>query len=129
MKKYYPDFEGEGLSKENLFDAVNNGKKYDDKLFQKYLSRMNKLAEEFLNLSEMRNESSNKEINVLYQLSKRKLNEVYSRRLKEFEMTLEHDTKLSDEFYYIKHKLAKVKYNHYSSGSYLYVHKKITGFL
>ena len=124
LKKYYPNFEGEGLSKQNLFEAVKKGMKYDDKLLQKYFSRMNKLAEEYLNLTEMRNEYNSKEINVIYQLSKRNLNEVYSRRLNEFEIYLDSKSKLNDEYYFVRHKLSKIKYNHSSSGNLVYLHKK-----
>ena len=43
LKKYYPQFSDNILTKEYLFEIVNPGKKYDDMLFRKYLSRMNKL--------------------------------------------------------------------------------------
>ena len=114
LKNHYPDFVNKDLSKEYLFGIINKGKKYDDKLFQKYLSRLNKLAEDFLNLIQMRTDSCSKEINVLYQLSKRDLNEVYSRRLNEFEKTMENDIKLTEDYFLIKHKLCEIKYYHNS---------------
>ena len=58
------------LTKEYLFEIVNPGKKYDDSLFQKYLSRMNKLAEEYLSILELRNDKNDKELKILCQLSK-----------------------------------------------------------
>ena len=50
LKKYYPKFSDRKITKEFLFGIVNKGKSYDDKLFRKYLSRLNKLAEEYLTL-------------------------------------------------------------------------------
>lgn len=123
LKNHYPEFNDTVLSKEYLFTLVNKGKKYDDRLFQKYLSRLNKLAEEFLNLAEMKADKNFREINILNQLSKRELNDVYSRKINEFEKTYE-KTKLNEDYYYILHKLSIIKYNHYSSENYSHLHKK-----
>lgn len=110
LKKFYPEFSDKILTKENLFEIINPGKNYDDRLFQKYLSRMNKLSEEYLSILEFRNDHNDKELKILFQLSKRDLKEVYSRKLNEYEKDLEKNSKLDENYYYFKHKLADIKY-------------------
>lgn len=117
LKNYYPEFTDNILTKEFLFEVINPGKKYDDSLFQKYLSRINKLAEEYLGIIESRNDHYKKEIKILYQLSKRDLREIYSRKLKEFEKEMELNFKLDEFYYLIKHNLSEVKYYHKSRGN------------
>jgi hypothetical protein len=87
---------------------VNPGKKYDDMLFQKYLSRMNKLAEEYLSILELRNDQNDKDLKILYQLSKRDLKEVYSRKLNEVEKNFDENSKIDENFYLFKHKLSEI---------------------
>ncbi|MFZ1320705.1 MAG: hypothetical protein WAT71_04040 [Ignavibacteria bacterium] len=88
LKKYYPEFENKELTKEYLFSFAGKGKKYNDTLFRKYLSRMNKLAEEYLNIVQMRTDKFDREINILQQLSKRDLKEVYTKKLKSVKNSL-----------------------------------------
>lgn len=117
LKKFYPQFADNSLTKEYLFEIVNPGKKYDDMLFQKYLSRLNKLAEEYLSILELRNDQNDMELKILYQLSKRDLKEVYSRKLKEVEKDLENNTKLDENYYLLKHRLSDIKYYHKARGN------------
>ena len=85
LKKYYPLFTDKNLTKEHLFSAANSGISYDDQLFRKYLSRITKLAEEYLNILQMREEEFKKDYNVLLQLSSRNISEIYTRKIKEVE--------------------------------------------
>ena len=110
LKKFYPQFADKLLTKEYLFEIVNPGKKYDDMLFQKYLSRMNKLAEEYLSILELRKDQNDKDLKILYQLSKRDLKDVYSRKLNEVEKNFNENLKIDDNFYLLKHKLSDIKY-------------------
>ncbi|MBL8007686.1 MAG: hypothetical protein JNJ56_09150 [Ignavibacteria bacterium] len=117
LKKYYPDFSDKKLTKKYLFEIINPGKKYDDKLFQKYLSLLNKLSEEYLSILELRNDVNDRELKVLYQLSKRDLSDVYSRKLNEFENILETKSKIDDVYYLSKHRLSEIKFYHKSRGN------------
>ena len=62
-----------------MFSAVNGGNGYDDKLFRKYFSLINKLAEEYLNVLQIRKDNEKRELNILEQLSKHDLNDVFSK--------------------------------------------------
>lgn len=112
LKKYYPLFEDNNITKEYLFQAVNKGKKYDDKLFRKYLSRLSKLAEEYFNILQMRLEKESTDFNILRQLSARDLNDVYAKKLNEVEKAFEKNDKIDADTYFNKHLLYTIKYNH-----------------
>lgn len=111
LKKYYPDFEDISLSKENLFSIASNKRKYDDRLFRKYLSRINKLAEEYLNVIQMRSEPYRMDINILDQLYNRELNEVFDKKLKAAENAIKKNGRLDSNYYQILHQLSTFKYN------------------
>ena len=110
LKKYYPQFSDNILTKEYLFEIVNPGKKYDDMLFRKYLSRMNKLAEEYLCILELRNDKNYLDLKILYQLTKRDLKDIYSRKLNEVEKIFDKNLKIDENYYLLKHKLSDIKY-------------------
>lgn len=114
LKKYYPQFSNKLITKEYLFQIVNKGKEYDDKLFRKYLSRLNKLGEEYMSILQMRIDNGRKDLNVLIQLSKRDLNEAYLRKLKEVEKSIKNENKINVDDFLMKHHLYTVKCNHES---------------
>lgn len=116
IKKYYPDFSANNITKEYLFQIVNKGKKYDDKVFRKYLSRLNKLAEEYLNILQMRSEKYKRELNVLFQLSKRDINDVYLRKVKEIKKSFAVDNKLDGDKFLLKHFFSTIRYDHETTG-------------
>ncbi len=111
LKKYYPHYSDKNITKEYLFQIVNKVKKYDDKLFRKYLSRLNKLAEEYLNILQTRQEYGKKDVNILLQLSKRDVYDVYARKLKEIEKSIEKEYKIDCDTFLLKHQLYIIKYN------------------
>ncbi len=112
LRNYYPEFDGKILTKEYLFSRVNKGKKYEDKLFRKYLSRLNKLAEEYLNIIQMRSETDKKDLNVLNQLSTRGINSAFDKKLNEVEKSFEKNDKIDADRLFLKHSLSSIKYNH-----------------
>lgn len=117
LKNFYPQFSNKMLTKEYLFEIINPGEKYDDIRFQKYMSRMNKLAEEYFSIIELHKDNNDKELKVLLQLSKRDLKEVYSRKLKEFEINFDKNNKIDENYYLLKHKLSDLKYFHRARGN------------
>ena len=122
LKKFYPEFSDKILTKEYLFSVVNKGRKYDDKIFRKYLSHINKLAKEYLNIVQIRSEKNKIELNVLTQLSKRDLNEVYSRKLKDVEKSFSREIDAENSL--LKHQLYTIKYNHKSAQNIINSHSE-----
>lgn len=111
LKKFYPQFEDTILTKEYLFNIVNKGKKFDDKLTRKYFSRLYKLAEEYLNILQVNSERGNREINVLLQLSYRDAADIYKKKLNETEKFFNKDHRIDVDNFLLKFKLGTVKYN------------------
>lgn len=109
LKKHYPNFNDRRISKKLLFSVVNKGKEYDDKLFRKYISLLNKLAEEYLGMLHCRSEKIRKELDILSELSKRDLKENYKRKLKDTEKLLE-QSKIDPHNFFLKHRLNDIKY-------------------
>jgi hypothetical protein len=110
LKKYYPLFTDKKLSKEHLFSAANRGISYDDQLLRKYLSRITKLAEEYLNILQMRKEEYKKDYNVLLQLSSRNIKEIYTRKIKEVEKRFDNFQHIETEHILHKHFFSALKY-------------------
>lgn len=113
LKKYYPSFEDAILSKEYLFNLVNKGVKYDDMLFRKYLSRLYKLAEEYLNVIQVNSESGKKEINILIQLTNRRANDIFSKKLNETEKVFKKKNRIDVDDFLLRFMLEVVKYNNF----------------
>ena len=118
LKKYYPGFTDNRITKEYLFSIVSRGNKYDDKLFRKHLSLISKLAEEYLNVLQMRKDSDKKELNILEQLSKRDLNDVFTKKLKEVEKAFGKRNKLDPDNFIIMQQLNIVRTSHRFSQNY-----------
>ncbi len=114
LKKYYPDFSDNKITKETIFFSIIKGKKYDDLLFRKYLSMLNILAEEFLSVIHIRNDSGKRDLNILHELSVRNVNDEYDKRLKIFEKKIAKEYKIDGGNYLRLHELSILKYNHKS---------------
>ncbi|MBK8553880.1 MAG: hypothetical protein IPL53_23650 [Ignavibacteria bacterium] len=105
LKKHHPKFSDSKLTKEFLFNSVNKGEKYNDLVFQKYMSRLNKLSEEYLNILNTRAEPHRFEFNILNQLSKLGVGDIYKRKLKEIEKSINEESKIDSDYFLLKHHL------------------------
>lgn len=112
LKKYHPHFSDEKITKEKLLSIATGGKKYDDKLFRKYLSLLYKHAEDYLYLLDSRSFSLEKDIKILGQLSKRDIKDAFERKLNSIEKTLSEKTQIDVSDYYLYHVLSILKQNH-----------------
>ena len=117
LKKYYPEFNNKKLTKENLFSKVNNEKRYDDVLFRKYISNLTKLAEEYLNVIEIRLQKEKGDLNILNQLFRRNLIELLEKKIKIIEKRYKYNNDFYEDYYFNKHILHKIKYNNYSANN------------
>jgi hypothetical protein len=125
LKKYYPLFTDKNLTKEHLFSAANSGISYDDQLFRKYLSRITKLAEEYLNILQMREEEFKKDYNVLLQLSSRNISEIYTRKMKEVEKRFDNFQQFEVEQILHKHFFSALKYELLNKDNQLKPHNEL----
>ena len=102
LKKYYPGFCDQRLTKKYLFNIVNKGVKYNDNLFRKYFSLLYKLSEEYLNILEIRKSDKSFDLNVLRQISARNTDSIFNKKLKEIKKKNDKEKKTdSEDFYYL----------------------------
>ena len=67
------------------------------------MSRLNKLSEEYLNILNTRAEPHRFEFNILNQLSKLGVGDIYKRKLKEIEKSIKKKTKIDSDYFLLKH--------------------------
>jgi hypothetical protein len=109
LKKYYPSFEGKSFTKENIFQNLYPGEKYNAALMDKIFSRAAILAEKFLlQLAFNKNEFMR---NILHakEYSERKLEKHYLKKIKDTEELLEDQSAYSVEFFENKKTLEIIK--------------------
>ncbi len=140
LKKSYPDFSDKSVTKEKLFSAVKQDRRYDDKMFRKYLSRLNQLAEEYLKIMHSRVDPFTSELNILNEYSSRNLAGLYGRKLKVLENLVSSGGQIDGRKFLYGHLLGVVKFNHKSrtdhpepsyqelADTYFYLHQYFTLF-
>lgn len=119
LKKFYPDFENEKLTKEYLFSFAGNGKYYNDILFRKYISRLNKLAEEYLNVLHMRSKPHKMDINILEEFSNKDLDDVFKKKLNAVEKSVKNNGLMDADYFHMMFQLSRIRYNQDTNDNYI----------
>ncbi|HEY3250869.1 MAG TPA: hypothetical protein VGK25_07095, partial [Ignavibacteria bacterium] len=82
LKKFYPAFSQKNFTKENLYQKLFPGKKYNDGTMRKLLSSLQSLAEEYLaNTRFMRNQTFQKRLALMQRLDEKKLDVLFKQQL------------------------------------------------
>lgn len=89
IKKYHPDFEGSGVSKESLYKKLFAGEKYNDQVMRNLSSQLLKLSKEFLSIESYIKENDTKELVLLNELKDRNLDSLYNSDFKSLSEKLE----------------------------------------
>lgn len=79
LKKHYPDFNPDKLTREKIYSVLYPGKKFKDTVIFTITSGLYKLAKEFLSDIEIRNSKSLKELLINHQFHKRGLTDIFHR--------------------------------------------------
>jgi hypothetical protein len=113
IRKNFSTGGGFNLTKEDLYDRLYPGKKYNDIVMRILMSDLLKLAEEFLAQVNYSTSFIFSKWHLLKQLQIRRLDSLFMKNLKETEKMLE-DQQLGREFYYYyKHAIESIKNNFY----------------
>lgn len=115
LKKYHPDFSDSEISKQLLFRLATKKNKYNDKLFRKYLSLINKLAEEYLFILNSRSNLPAKEIKILEQMSQRNTDDAYKRKLNSLKKLFSNKKIIDLSDFYLLHNLFVIEHNYNNS--------------
>lgn len=109
FKKFYPDFERDDFSKENLFNKIYPGKKYNDTNVRVNLSELLKLAEKFLSYKNYRSNEFESSLSLARESYKRSLGKFEERYLKNCEKILSERQFLDESYFYDKFTLENTK--------------------
>lgn len=97
-----------------LYAAVNPGKKYDDNLFRKYMSKLALLAEEFLGIQEALNNRNKRLTNILYGLANKDCQDSLKRYFQKLRTAYSSEKELDHTDFLAKHLQSIVMYNYYA---------------
>lgn len=113
VRKFYPLFESEELSKEALFIKVYRNEKYSEELMRKLISNLIKLSKEFITQEKLKELKYYKSNFMLNGLLDRKLTGAFVKKYEVTEKEFHRENKIDENFYSILHKLqvSKIYYN------------------
>lgn len=107
IKKYYPGFEDEKFTKQNIFRAIYPKEKYNDARMRKLTSETMKLAQDYLGVKSFLNDEQAKGHYILTELKERNADTLFETKVKDLSRDLE-KSKIKDYHYYgEKHKLTE----------------------
>ena len=110
---FYPDFDSEDFTEENVFKRVFGGEKFDYFKIKNILSDLFQLAISFLKNISGESKAYEKEIDLLSELHERKLDLIYSQREKRVSGYLNNSLIKDETYYYLRHHLGKINTSHY----------------
>ncbi len=109
LKEHYPDFSKDSFTKENLYQKIYPGKKYNDTNVRVNLSALLKLAETYLAYKNFRTNDFESSLLLAKDSYKRSLPKFEERYLKNCESVLSEITFLDENYFYDKFTLENVK--------------------
>lgn len=109
LKKYYPEFDAEKISKEKIYNKLFNRKEYNEQVMKNLTSELNKLCKEFLAMEFSRKDVFENKLNLLKQLIHRNADPVFNTELKIFESELKQISQLSERNFYYLYQLEDTK--------------------
>ncbi|HEY3251380.1 MAG TPA: hypothetical protein VGK25_09715, partial [Ignavibacteria bacterium] len=110
--KYYPSFEEEHVSKENVYSKIFHKAEYNDGFMRTVIFNLFSLTQEYLKQVSLKNNSARGALMLLDELNKRKIEKVLSKSFGQTEKSVEALKDNSGEYYYYKHVFETLKQNH-----------------
>jgi hypothetical protein len=115
LKKHYPKFKPNALKQEKLFDKLFPGRKYNDGTMRNLFSELITHAENFLVLTDYKEDEFDYSKRLLNQYNKRELDKLFKINIKRAFKALD-GIKVKDEnYFYKKYVLETLKYEFYST--------------
>jgi hypothetical protein len=100
IRKYYPEFNSEQLTKENIYKQLYPEKKYNDLMMRILISDCIKLAEEYLIQKRLSKDKNSENLLFLKELSSRNLESLFNSQLKRI-LKNKNDLKYSNEIRFL----------------------------
>ena len=114
LRKYHPDFSNKKLNSKMLFKSVNPEKVFNSVLFRKYVSSLTKLAEQYLSISKLSEDSYRMKLILLQLYDQAGLESLFMK--KEKSLTESENKKSLVNAPYIENRIwhSEIRYNYYS---------------
>ncbi|MBX7042859.1 MAG: hypothetical protein K1X85_08145 [Ignavibacteria bacterium] len=109
LKKGYPDFSEEKITKEILYRKLFGEKEYNEQVMKNLISDLNRLCRDFLTVEITRADSFENRLNFLRQMIMRKTDPVFFSELKNFETELKKTSEISERNFYYLYQLEEAK--------------------
>lgn len=111
LKKYYPEFDDDNLTSENIYKKIYPGRKFNKQVMWNQVSGLEKLAIEFLLQTALKTNSVEKYIILIDELSKRQLDKQVLREIDRTEKQIS-SVKLGKEYFHLNFnvEVSKVEY-------------------
>lgn len=110
---FYPGFDKEGFTEENIYSRAFNGEKFDYFKIKNIISDIYQLAVSFMKLRAVEKKQYENEIDLLNELHDRKLDIIYGQREKKVSEHLNNSLIKDEAYYYLRHHLGKINTSHY----------------
>lgn len=110
LKKFYPDFDDNKITKEYFFSKLNPGKKYDSDIVDFFNSHLFNLAKEFSALTYVKDDNFFYRYHLLRSLDKRNADSLYEREFRNAEDYL-NENSLSEDIFHQKGMLEELRIN------------------
>lgn len=109
LKKSYPDFPADKISKEMLYWKLFGEKEYNEQVIKNLTSDLNRLCKDFLTVEITRADSFENRLNFLRQMILRKTDPVFFSELRNFETELKKTSEISERNFYYLYQLEEAK--------------------
>jgi hypothetical protein len=113
--KYYPEFDHNDFTKENLFAKLYGEKPYNDDLMRNMISRLNKLLEQYLAFISYEKDTFSQKYRLLEELSQRGQGKLFMQNLKDIERLSEQAEVIDLHIFQQRYFLSYLSLNHFFS--------------
>ena len=111
LKKYYPDFRSEDLTKENIYKRLYKGKPYNDGVLRNQMSELYRLSLKFLGTEAFNRDSIEFKIKVSRELLLRGLQKTFKNFYDDIKREYEKDELIENEYNYFYRALLDEQYD------------------
>ena len=111
LKKFYPGFDNDKLTKVNIFHLLYPGKTYRDNVMRRVISNLKLLAEKYLSYKEYADKNTEVGLNLLISYNKRGLNTLFQKEIDFLKEKIDTSGGIDSEYFLNKLNLVKIEYD------------------
>lgn len=113
LKKMYPEFSQEKISKDKIYNTLFPGKKFNEQVMKNLITDLNRHCRDFLEIELYGHDKFERKINLLKQLIDKKNDTAFLAELKILESDLSKQSELSEKNFYYMYLLEDLKISYH----------------